>query len=171
VLAAAGAAVFVATAAAPPATRPTTAQLAAWTVDEPKPGNIVITVRQLHDPAGLQAKLRADGVPAVVTFSEPGISPPCVFLKDDANALPDARALSEAVSSTSNGESTVIVLHPAAIPSGAGVSISVGLNAPSVSAITGTAAAKPETGQAAPRPLNFSVELGLVQVSPQCTGS
>lgn len=173
VLATAGAAVFAVTALAPPAARSTTAttQLAAWSVDESKPGEIVITVRQLHDPAGLQARLRADGVAAVVTFSEPEISSPCRFLKDDVNALPDARALAASISGFSSGDSSIIVLHPAAIPSGDGVFISVGFNAPSVSEIATSTAAKPKAGQATPHPLGFSVELGLVQASPQCTGS
>lgn len=179
-LATAGAAVFAVTALGPPAARSTTAvgassgpatQLAAWTVDESRPGEIVVTVRQLHDPAGLQARLRADGVAAVVTFSGSGISPACLFVKDDdANALPDARALAAAMSSVSSGDSSVIVLHPAAIPSGDGVFISVGPPA-SVSAIGTTTAAKPKAGEATPRPFDFSVVLGLVHASPQCTGN
>ena len=46
-----------------------TAQLTAWTVTRQADGNITITIRQLKDPAGLQATLRADGVPASVTFA------------------------------------------------------------------------------------------------------
>ena len=43
-------------------------QLAAWTVVKHADGKVVVTVRQLRDPAGLQRTLRADGVPATVTF-------------------------------------------------------------------------------------------------------
>jgi DNA-directed RNA polymerase specialized sigma24 family protein len=32
-------------------------------------GLVDVTIRELRDPAGLQSKLRADGVPASVTFS------------------------------------------------------------------------------------------------------
>jgi hypothetical protein len=46
-----------------------TAQLTAWTVTRHADGDISITIRQLRDPAGLQARLRADGVPASVTFA------------------------------------------------------------------------------------------------------
>lgn len=42
---------------------------AAWTVAKQADGNIHVTIRQLRDPAGLQRTLRADGVPAIVTFA------------------------------------------------------------------------------------------------------
>ena len=45
-----------------------TAQLAAWTVTNQADGGIRVTIRELRDPAGLQRTLRADGVPASVTF-------------------------------------------------------------------------------------------------------
>jgi hypothetical protein len=45
-----------------------TARLAAWTVASDPDGGITVTVNQMKDPAGLQARLRADGVPARVTF-------------------------------------------------------------------------------------------------------
>src|SRR2546423_15257539 len=47
---------------------PVTAQLAAWTVTKQANGNISVTIRELRDPAGLQRTLRADGLPASVTF-------------------------------------------------------------------------------------------------------
>ena len=46
-----------------------TVQLAAWTVTEVAGGNISVTIRELKDPAGLQNRLRADGVPASVRFA------------------------------------------------------------------------------------------------------
>jgi hypothetical protein len=49
--------------------RQPTVQLAAWTVTKLAGGNISVTVRELKDPAGLQRTLRADGVPASVTFA------------------------------------------------------------------------------------------------------
>ena len=49
--------------------RQPTAQLAAWTVTKLAGGNISVTIRELKDPAGLQSTLRADGVPASVTFA------------------------------------------------------------------------------------------------------
>jgi hypothetical protein len=46
-----------------------TARLTAWAVTRQADGDISVTIRQLKDPAGLQATLRADGVPASVTFA------------------------------------------------------------------------------------------------------
>ena len=47
---------------------PAGAQLTAWTVAKQSDGNIRVTVRERRSPAGLQSTLRADGVPASVTF-------------------------------------------------------------------------------------------------------
>ncbi len=46
-----------------------TIRLAAWTVNRLADGNISVTIRELKGPAGLQGTLRADGVPASVTFA------------------------------------------------------------------------------------------------------
>jgi hypothetical protein len=74
---AAGAALAVTTLApaSPPATaqagrRPASTHLAAWTVTKLADGDISVTIRELTDPAGLQGTLRADGVPASVTFGD-----------------------------------------------------------------------------------------------------
>ena len=62
-----------------PATRQPAARLAAWTVTTQTGGTIAVTIRELSDPAGLQRTLRADGIPASVTFaSHP--SPSCQAL-------------------------------------------------------------------------------------------
>jgi hypothetical protein len=50
-------------------TRPAHAQLTAWTVTKLADGNISVRINQFNDPAGLQSTLRADGVPASVTFA------------------------------------------------------------------------------------------------------
>ena len=42
--------------------------LTAWTVVKHADGTVYVRINQLRDPAGLQRKLRADGVPASVTF-------------------------------------------------------------------------------------------------------
>ena len=52
-----------------PATHQPTARLAAWTVAKQTDGTIALTIRGLSDPAGLQRTLRADGIPASVTFA------------------------------------------------------------------------------------------------------
>ena len=68
-----------------PVGRQPAAQLAAWTVSKLATGNISVTIREFKDPAGLQSTLRADGVPASVTFASqqnpacgpyPGGTPP-----------------------------------------------------------------------------------------------
>ena len=68
----AAAAVAIAVSVALPASHPASgprAQLTAWTVDRQADGSIRVTIRELRDPAGLQRTLRADGVPASVTFT------------------------------------------------------------------------------------------------------
>jgi hypothetical protein len=52
-----------------PGGQPPAARLAAWTVTKDSGGGISVTIRQVEDPAGLQATLRSDGVPARVTFA------------------------------------------------------------------------------------------------------
>jgi hypothetical protein len=44
-------------------------KLAAWTVITKPGGQIRVTIRELRDPAGLQRRLRADGVPATIRFT------------------------------------------------------------------------------------------------------
>jgi len=51
------------------ATHPAHAQLVAWTVTRLADGGISVTINQFKDPAGLQSTLRADDVPASVTFA------------------------------------------------------------------------------------------------------
>ena len=65
----AGAAVLAVTVAMPASHQPQ-ARLDAWTVSKQANGNIQVTINQLQDPSGLQSTLRADGVPASVTFGQ-----------------------------------------------------------------------------------------------------
>jgi uncharacterized protein (UPF0147 family) len=73
-VAAAAVSAAVATTALSPASHqpgpPAHARLAAWTVTKLADGNISVTINQFKDPSGLQSTLRADGVPASVTFAE-----------------------------------------------------------------------------------------------------
>ncbi|MFY9890302.1 MAG: hypothetical protein WAK71_18445 [Streptosporangiaceae bacterium] len=50
-------------------THPTHVRLTAWTVTRLADGNISVRINQFKDPAGLQSTLRADSVPASVTFA------------------------------------------------------------------------------------------------------
>lgn len=97
---------------------PAAARLTAWTVTRRPSGNIDVTIRQLRDPAGLQRKLRADGVPASITFlGHPNRS---------CQHYPAGRGLARRVFPVpplSAGPGLVVVIHPSALPSGAGVEI------------------------------------------------
>ena len=46
----------------------TSVRLAAWTVIDEPGGKIGVTIRELNDPAGLQRRLRADGVPVTIRY-------------------------------------------------------------------------------------------------------
>ena len=88
-------------------------QLAAWTVVKHADGTVVVTVRQLRDPAGLQRTLRADGVPASVTFF--GHEPRA------CHRYPLDPALMHRVFGR-NGPP--LVIHPSALLDGTGVQLS-----------------------------------------------
>ena len=116
-------------------------QLAAWTVVRQANGTIEVTLRQLRDPAGLQRTLRADGLPATVTFS--GQMP-----RSCQRFQTNLAQINRIFSSRQAGGYPVMIIDPAALPAGAGVA----LNPPDQWPIT-------------------RVAFGLVQASPQCTGS
>ena len=128
------------------------AQLTAWTVAMLADGNISVTINQFKNPAGLQSTLRADGVPASVTFASqrtracqpypagmpgPGITPTPPLLKQvfpkpyqglPGNLTPGtgpARSVKTTGPNTVplSGNSTVIVIDPSALPSNAGVQL------------------------------------------------
>lgn len=117
-------------------------QLAAWTVARRPDGTISVTIRELRDPAGLQRRLRADGVPASVTFfgQEPRSCRP----------YPSSPALLHKVYTARRaGRFPVLVIHPRALPLGAGLQIGA------------TASVQ--------RPV-ISVAIGFVRASHGCTG-
>lgn len=181
VVAAAGIAVGVAVNTGPagtPATRhlaghgsrPPAVRLAAWTVTKQADGNISVTIRQLLDPTGLQSTLRADGVPASVTFDR--LNPSCrrypaappllrqVFpkpyrhLPSTLPGKPLRTRLGESAPSPSpfplalaGPNTTVIVIDPSALPHHAGVRLAASSSAAAI--------LLPQ----------------LVHASPQCTGS
>jgi hypothetical protein len=116
------------------------AQLAAWTVVK-QAGNVYVTIRQFRDPAGLQTRLRADGVPASVTFT--GQQNPACQPYPYRPGL-----LQKVISARHEGQSHLTIIHLSALPSGAGLRF--------VSSIRGT---------------HETVDTDLVQSSAQCTGS
>ena len=119
-------------------------------------GSIQVTIRELRDPAGLQRTLRADGVPASVTFTGQQ-NPACQSYPGGGSQsqrrhlLSSVAGLLSSVAGPAGGDGMVI--HPSALPSGAGLQIyTLFQNYPG------------------PRG-SFQVAVGLVQASPQCTGS
>ena len=139
VLAVVAAAAFAVIALLPASHQPGV-QLAAWTVVKQADGTVSVTIRELRDPAGLQSRLRADGVPASVNFSgQRNLS--C------QRYTAGIALINRVFTAQSAGGFPVMVIHPSALPSGAGVEI----NPPAQPAIR--------------------VAIGLVYASPQCTGS
>ena len=117
-----------------------------------QPGDgIVVTVSELQDPAGLQSTLRADGIPASVTFTGQG-NPACQGYPGSGTQSQRRERLGSAAT-VSEGSPNVMTIYPAALPPGAGLSIAAGMqNYPG-----------PRGG--------IELTVGLVQASPQCTGS
>ncbi len=153
---------------------PLIARLAAWTVAKQANGDIKITIRELSDPSGLQSTLRADGVPANVSSSTQ-LDPSC-------QRYPMTQALFTSIYHAQMGASsgnTVLVIHPSALPSGAGVQIGAspdgraGDHGPHQVAGNQTVhnIARQPVHQVAARADNSVLRVGLVYTSQQCTGS
>jgi hypothetical protein len=92
------------------------AQLAAWTVSKQADGTITVIVRQLRDPAGLQRRLRADGVPASVTCF--GHQPRSCHRYPRMSAVLMAEVF--------GGHGPPLVIRPGALPHGAGIQLNPG---------------------------------------------
>jgi hypothetical protein len=99
------------------------AQLTAWTVVKQGNGDIRVTIHELRDPAGLQSTLRADGVPATVTF--PGQQNPACQPYAEGGTKSQRRHRLGRVYTFFPPTYKVTVIHPGALPSGAGVLISI----------------------------------------------
>jgi hypothetical protein len=97
--------------------------LSAWTVVKHADGTVYVRINQLRDPAGLQRKLRADGVPASVVFGNPpNVQPePCQWYHGNHAGL-----LPKVVPSIAPGQPpgrAILAIDPSALPAGAGVQI------------------------------------------------
>ena len=128
------------------------AQLTAWTVVKQADGNIRVTIRELRNPAALQSTLRADGVPASVTFI--GQQNPACQPYSHGGTKSQRRHLLGSVYTFIPPDYKVMIIHPSALPSGAGVLISVLFQ-----------------HHQPPHEGGFAITGGLVKASPQCTGS
>lgn len=134
--------------ASQPATGPAI-QLAAWTVTRQADGNIQVTFREAADQARLQHTLRADGVPASVTFTGQQ-NPACHLIAGPVgNVFDGSRFAGNPKEAYETPDA--LVIRPSALPSGDGVEIWT----------SGTPGAAG----------NFQLQMSLVQASPQCTGS
>jgi hypothetical protein len=150
---AAGAAVAV-TALLPaghPASHQPRVQLAAWTVVQQPGGIIHVTISELRDPAGLQAALRADGVPASVSFGN-GQQTACLPYPGGGFTTSANPALINSVFPAYPARGTSVSIRPSALPSGTGVLLAF--------------LQRSQSG----RPL-IAIEAAVVQASQQCTGS
>jgi hypothetical protein len=141
---------------------PPSVRLAAWTVTRQADGNIKVSFRELADPAALQRTLRADGVPVSVTFTgrqNPACQPyslpagqsfwPYGPKPGPVSALGLGFRFTKPnlknAYTTPPDELPALVISPSALPSGAGLEIfTLG---------------------------NQGLQVMLVHVSPQCTGS
>jgi hypothetical protein len=125
------------------------AQLAAWTVARQADGSIQVTIRELRDPAGLQRTLRADGVPASVTFTGQQ-NLVCQGYPGSGSQSQRRQLLGSVVTGPAGRDA--LVIHPPALPSGGGLQIYV-------------------SSQNRGPDGSFQVAVRLVQASPGCTGS
>jgi hypothetical protein len=142
------------------------AQLAAWTVVKQADGTVSVTIREFRDPAGLQLRLRADGVPASVIFY-PGKLPrgvpfsqlfnvpgnPCRQFSGGQGQL--LKVVPPGRPGRLQEHSVISVIHPSAIPSGAGIQFIATTN----------------VGYQNTTDQRHALGVWLVQATPQCTGS
>ena len=150
-----------------PGSHSASVRLAAWTVAKQANGDIDVTINQLKDPAGLQATLRADGLPVTVSFSGPMLSASCQPYQVSRSTL----------RTVAQFHSHYLAIDPSALPSGTGVAIydeaGTGLDH-SPSGTTPTRGVTPPTHPAIGGPLLTAIDgplaVGLVYSSQQCTG-
>ena len=153
-----------------PASHPRTAQLAAWTVARQANGDIKVTIRQLSDPSGLQSTLRANGVPASVTsLGQQDLS---------CRLYPMTQALFKSIYQAQNAAgsgNTILVIHPSALPSGAGVQIGAATGQQvgdhGLQQADGNQTIHQPVHQTTAGAQNVALRVGLVYASQQCTGS
>ena len=149
-----------------PGSHPAGVRLAAWTVTRQANGGIDVTINQLKDPAGLQATLRADGLPVTVSFSgHLSLSPSC---------QPYTTTLST-MNAVTQIHGNQLVIDPSALPSGTGVAIfdEPGAGLPVLSGTTPTLGGKPPEHPSIPpllTGLNGPLAIGMVYASRKCTG-
>jgi hypothetical protein len=167
------------TASHPAASHPASghdARLAAFAVTRQADGSIQVSMfHQLRDAAELQqlqGTLRADGIPASVTFIGQQ-NPACQAYRMPPSDQPISRSVRQGGFPNSplsgvlgspfqNPVGDAMVIHPAALPRGSGLQIAVMRGIP----------ARPGGPWPYPKGSGHAVvSVGLVNASPQCTGS
>ncbi len=138
------------------------ARAAAWSVTLRPNGAVAVTIRQLRDPARLQQKLRADGVPANVSVQKGRRGPgngyvfnwkvPSCYVYGIGSGTRYPMSLWRKIFYGQHKRPTgwTFWIHPSAIPPGLGIAVQADWAGPH--GIAGLA-------------------LDLVKASPQCTGS
>jgi hypothetical protein len=96
------------------------ARLAAWTVTKQPDGTVIVLIRQFRDTVGLQARLRAAGIPASASVSVTGN---LACTRYPASATHGATALQLAAGKVE--AVAKFVLRSSKLPSGAGIEIVV----------------------------------------------
>jgi hypothetical protein len=150
-----------------PGRHPVGVRLAAWTVTKQANGDIDVTINQLKDPAGLQATLRAAGLPVNVTFSG--------SLEPSASCQPYQTATLNTLSAVAQIRGNSLVIDPSALPPGTGLAIfdEPGAGLPVLSGTTPTLGKPPAHHPSIPpllTALNGPLAIGMVYASQQCTG-
>jgi hypothetical protein len=105
--------------------QPSHAKLAAWTVTAMRSGLLKITVREMRDPRGLQANLRAAGARVVVTGSLAAPST-CRQWKGGHYRMGPRLIQMASRSGLPSRHGLEMLLRPSAIPSGAALWMGIG---------------------------------------------
>jgi hypothetical protein len=105
---------------------PVHAQLAAWTVVKQADGTVLVKIREFRDPAGLQRKLRADGIPASVKFNPANLEGKGAwaivhFKGNPCQEYSGGEGQAQNVVTGGSPFTVGMFVHPSAIPSGAGL--------------------------------------------------
>jgi hypothetical protein len=91
--------------------------LTAWTVTENPDGTLKVTIREMEDPSGLQATLRADGARVVVTASLAWPTA-CREWQGGNYQLGDQVVQTENRTGLPSADGTEFLIRPSAIPAG-----------------------------------------------------
>lgn len=127
------------------------AALAAWTVTRASDNTVTVTLFEFRDPQGLQRKLAAAGVPALVQDGPSPCPYPYQAIADNASLI------GQVVTNRGPGHSSLMVftIHPSAIPPGARLDIVF------PHSLTGRAAKPKPTGEQASSPEPSSSSDGI----------